>query len=156
MQSEEEAIKDAKKYAENVFNSNEKVETNHTLDSFSMFLPENLEVAEEDMSNVVLKDGDQTYIVFYNSLEDPLSKLSYKVAATKSKDSLLLETFEDPKKFGYMRILPHKDENKYELQVGVGGVKITTYTTKGNLDNDSKEIMKIARSIVLNDHTAKK
>lgn len=148
MQTEEEAIKDAKESAKKIFNSDEKIETNHKLDSFSMYLPNSLEVEEEDGNNVILKDGDQTYIVFYNNLEDPLSKLSYKSAASKSGDALLLETFKDQNKFGYIRILPHSEDD-YELQIGVGGAKITTYTSRGNLDNDSEELMKIAESIAV-------
>lgn len=148
MQTEEEAIKDAKESAKEVFNSDQKIETNHKLNSFSMYLPNSLEVEEKDKSNVILKDGDQTYIVFYNNLEDPLSKLSYKSATSKSGEALLLETFEDKNKFGYIRILPHH-EDSYELQIGVGGAKITTYTSRGNLGNDSEELMKIAESIAV-------
>ncbi|MBP1947839.1 hypothetical protein [Virgibacillus litoralis] len=149
MQTEEEAIKDAKESAKKIFNSDEKIETNHKLDSFSMYLPNSLEVKEEDENNVILKDGDQTFIVFYNNLEDPLSKLSYNSAAAKSDKALLLETFEDKNKFGYMRIIPHNQEEDYELQIGVGGVKITTYTSRRNLSDDSEELMKIAQSIAL-------
>ncbi|SDQ41909.1 hypothetical protein SAMN05216232_1526 [Virgibacillus subterraneus] len=149
LQTEEEAIKDAKESAKKIFDSDEKVETNHKLNSFSMYLPNSLEVEEKDANNVILKDGDQTFIVFYNNLEDPLSKLSYNSAAAKSDEALLLETFEDQNKFGYMRIIPHDQEEDYELQIGVGGVKITTYTSREDLDNDSEELMKIAQSIAL-------
>lgn len=143
-QSQEEAIDDARKTAKTVFNSNKPMETNHKVKGFSFFLPDRMEVKEAGKSNVILKDGDQTYIVFHNSLEDPTSKLSYKAAKTDS--ALLLESFKDNNKFGYIRILAHEEDN-YELQVGVGGVKITTYTTKDRLDNDSKSLMKVARSI---------
>ncbi|MFC4556733.1 hypothetical protein ACFO3D_00745 [Virgibacillus kekensis] len=147
MQSEEEAIKSAKEAADKVFSSKQEIKTNYTLDSFSMYLPNGLEVKEADASNAILEDGDQTFIVFFNSLENTLSKISYKAAAAKKDEALLLDTFKDKEKFGYIRILPHNEDNKYELQIGVGGVKITTYTSKGELDNDSEDIMKIAHSI---------
>ncbi|WP_077327584.1 hypothetical protein [Virgibacillus siamensis] len=145
LQSEEEAVQKAEKSAKRVFTSNKMVETNHKLEGFSLYLPERMEVKEASNSNVILEDGGQTYIVFYNSLEGATSKLGYKAA---EKDSaLLLESFEDDEKFGYIRILSHKQEDNYELQVGVGGVKITTYTSKGQLDSDSEDLMKVAKSI---------
>lgn len=148
LQSEEEAIKAAKKAAEAVFNSNEKVETNHELDTFSVYLPASMEVKKEDKSNVILKDDDQKYIVFYNQLEGPKSKLNYK-AASKSEKSLLLKSFKDNNKFGYIRILSNKEDENYELQVGVGGVKITTHSSKSELKSDSEMLMEIARSIAI-------
>ncbi|GAA0600520.1 hypothetical protein GCM10009001_16180 [Virgibacillus siamensis] len=144
-QSEKEAVNGAEKTAEAVFNSNKTMETNHEVDGFSLFLPDRMEVKEASKSNVILKDGDQTYIVFHNSLENATSQLGYKAA--KKDSALLLESFKDDKKFGYIRILSHDEKDNYELQVGVGGVKITTFTTKDRLDNDSKALMKVARSI---------
>ncbi|WP_164668327.1 hypothetical protein [Virgibacillus doumboii] len=157
VQTEEEAVQDAITAAKKVFNSNEKIEVNHSKGSFSMYLPDSLEVTEHDASNVILKNGDQTYIVFYNSLEDPLSKLGYKSVASKSESALLLETYEDEDKFGYIRILENDEGESYELQIGVGGVKVTTYTSKAALENDSKNLMKMARSIALqNSNTVQK
>ncbi|WP_174614077.1 hypothetical protein [Virgibacillus ihumii] len=144
-QSEEEAVNDAEKSAEAVFNSNKTAEANHEMDGFSLYLPDRMEVKETGKNNVILKDGDQTYIVFHNSLEGAASQLGYKTAKTES--ALLLESFKDDNKFGYIRIRSHDEEDNYELQVGLGGVKITTYTTKDQLDNDSKALMKVARSI---------
>lgn len=144
-QSEEEAVNQAKESAKVVFNSNKSIESNHKVDEFSLYLPERMQVKEADKSNVILKDGDQTFIVFYNSLEDASSRLGYKAAKTES--SLLLESFKDDEKFGYIRVRSHNEEENYELQVGVGGVKVTTYTSKEQLDKDSKALMKVARSI---------
>ncbi|HLR62554.1 MAG TPA: hypothetical protein VK097_08945 [Lentibacillus sp.] len=157
MQSEEEAIKDTEKTAEETFYAENAFKTNEQLDSFSMYVPAGMEVVEEDSSNVIIEEGDQTYIVFYNNLENPLSKLSYESAAAKSDQALLLESFKDREKFGYIRVLPDKEEDNYELQTGVGGVKVTTYTSKSELDNDAEDMMKMAHSIVVeNQSTAQK
>lgn len=144
MKSEEDVLKDVKEAAESTFNEDGKIAVNHEMDGFSLYLPENLEVEEESNSNVILKDENQTYILFYNSLESPQSDLNYKAAQTDK--ALLLESFIDEGEFGYIRVLPDEGDG-YELQVGIGGVKITTYTTKGKIDDDASNLMKIARSI---------
>ncbi|MFD1038175.1 hypothetical protein ACFQ3N_07085 [Virgibacillus byunsanensis] len=143
-QTEEDVLQDTKEAAMNTFEDEETIEANHEIDSFSFYLPNDLEVVEEDVFNVILEDGDQTYIVFYNNLESPLSELHYNSA--KNDKSVLYESFKDGEKFGYIRVVPGDDED-YEIQIGVGGVKITTYTTLGDLDNEAPELMKIARSI---------
>ncbi|WP_188456501.1 hypothetical protein [Virgibacillus oceani] len=153
MKSEEEALTDAKQNALEAFNNKEKIETNHELNSFELYLPENLEVKEESKSNVILEDGDQTYIVFYNNLEKPTSQLSYESA--KKEEALLMESFKDNNKFGYIRILSDKGDG-YEMQVGIGGVKITTYTSKGKMDNDARALMEISRSIAATSEVAQK
>ncbi|SFB37055.1 hypothetical protein SAMN04488072_12021 [Lentibacillus halodurans] len=147
--SEEEAIKSVEESARESFQADDSIETNQQLDAFSIYLPAGMEIVEEDASNVILEDGDQTYIVFYNNLEDPLSELSYESAAAKSDKALLLETFKDKEKFGYIRILPDEEKDHYELQAGVGGVKITTYTSKSEMESDTEVMMKMARSIVM-------
>ncbi|WP_404453695.1 hypothetical protein LG329_04090 [Virgibacillus necropolis] len=148
LKSEKEALKDTEEAAKQTFNSSEDIETNKKLENFSLYLPEDLSVKEATASNVILKNGDQTYIVFYNKLEGPTSKLNYKSA--QRDEALLIKSFEDPEKFGYIRVLSSEDD-KYELQVGIGGVKITTYTDKSSMDEDGKNLMKIARSIAETD-----
>ncbi|MFD2761885.1 hypothetical protein [Lentibacillus juripiscarius] len=147
IQSEEEAIQHAGEAAEKQFHADDAAEANQELDILSMYVPAGLEVDKEEASNIILKDGSQTYIVFYNELEGPKSKLSYKAAAAKEDEALLLETFEDKDKFGYIRIMPADEEDKYELQLGVGGVKITTYTPKSSMEDDAEAMMKMSRSI---------
>ncbi|MEC5421890.1 hypothetical protein QGM71_00090 [Virgibacillus sp. C22-A2] len=144
--SEEEALIDAKKMAEDIFVNNEPIETNYELNNMAFYLPGSVEVTDEVDSNIILSDSDRTYIVFYNKIENPLSKLNYSTA--QSPNALLLESFSNDKKFGYIRILPD-EEREYELQVGVGGVKVTTFTTKMKMDDDARELMKVARSIAV-------
>jgi hypothetical protein len=142
--SEEQAIQDAKQAAETAFNNND-VEPNKELNQYSLYLPSGLEITENEKSNLILNDGDQTFILFNNSLEDATSKLNFK-AASAAKKADLIESFEDKNRFGYIRVLKI-DKDSYELQVGVGGVKITTYTTRGKMDNDAEMMMNIVNSI---------
>lgn len=149
LKSEEEVIKETKDAAKETFSAEEGIEVNKELENFSLYLPDDLTVKDATASNVILKNGDQTYIVFYNKLELPTSKLNYKSA--QRDDALLIESFSDQDKFGYIRVLASEDD-KYELQIGIGGVKITTYTEKSDLVEDARELMKMARSIVENDN----
>ena len=143
VKSEAEVVKDAKETTENIFHMEEVIEPNQTLKFLSLYLPERLDVTDEDESNIILKDGGQTYILFNNNLENKKSELNYQSA--QHPDALLLESFQDADRFGYIRIMPQQDEN-YEMQVGIGGIKITTYTSKGKLNSDAEDLMKIVLS----------
>lgn len=143
--SEEDVISQTHEVAKMKFEKNE-TETNHKAGSFSLYLPDSMEVSEETNSNLILKEDEQTFILFYNPKEERKSKLNYQ-AASEKHNHLLLESFEDEGRFGYVRVLPKSEEEKYELQVGVGGVKVTTYAEKDSLKNDAEKMMKIANSI---------
>lgn len=150
MKSEKEAINDAKNAAEIVFKADNSIKPNHDLENFSFYLPDRLEVKEAAKSNVILHDNDQLFIVFYNKLEKPNSKLNFQ--SVKKDSVLLLESFSDKNKFGYISIFP--DEGKgYLMQIGIGGVKTTTYTSTGNMAEDAEDMMKIAKSIVMRQGT---
>lgn len=145
MKTEEEVLKDTKEVAEKTFKSSDEIKDNKRLEHFSFFLPESLSILEYSANNVILQNDDQTYIVFYNKFEKPSSKLNYTSA--KLSKALIINSFKEKNKFGYIRVLPGEN-GKYELQAGIGGVKITTYTEKSSMDEDAKDMMKIARSIV--------
>lgn len=143
-QSEEEVVEEALDIAEKTFTSLQTVTPNTELGHLSLYLPKHIKADEVDENNMILSDAKQTYILFYNELEEPTSELNYQMAETDG--ALLLETFQSPEKFGYIRILTEED-NGYQIQIGVGGVKITTYTTKKEIVNHAEELMKIALSI---------
>lgn len=144
LKSEENAIMDAKETAKQAFEDQTPIEANDEVNEQPLYLPANLEVQSGDETNLILEDGDQTFIVFHNINEDNKSELNYHAA--QMKEALALESFDDEEKFGYIRILADEGEG-YELQVGVGGVKITAYTTKGKLHQDALEMMKMAKFI---------
>lgn len=142
--SEEEAIEEAKDTAEMIFTTSQTMTPNKELEHLSLYLPEHLEIEEIDENNILLSNAKQTYIIFYNDLEEPTSELNYQIA--QNNETLLLEAFSDKEKFGYIQILPESD-GQYEIQVGIGGIKITTYTTKKEMAKHAEELMEVALSI---------
>lgn len=146
-QSEEKAVANAVDKAKEIFQDETPVNVNYEAEDFPLYVPKRFDINSADEHNVILQDGDQKYIVFYNELEDSRSKLHYNEA--KTIGTLAFEAFEDEGKFGYIRIMPDEGEG-YEIQVGIGGVKITTLTKKGNMEKDAEEMMNIAKSIVAN------
>lgn len=145
--TEEEVLEAVKEKSKEVFHSKSKIETNENVEDLSLYLPKNIKVEEIEENNIVLTDGKQTYIIFYNDLESPMSTLNYDMAQQLDNNELLLKSFQDKEKFGYVQV-SSVDEDLYELQIGVGGVKITTYATKNKLTSHSEELMKIVRSII--------
>ncbi|RDW16390.1 hypothetical protein CWR48_17250 [Oceanobacillus arenosus] len=144
LKSEENAVMDAKETARQVFEEQTPIEANHEINERALYLPANLEVQSGDETNLILENGDQTFIVFHNTNEDNKSELNYHSAQTDK--ALVLESFNDDDKLAYIRILPDEGEG-YELQIGIGGVKITTYTTLAKLHKDAQEMMKMAKFI---------
>ncbi|WP_026907516.1 hypothetical protein [Paucisalibacillus globulus] len=145
-QSEESVIEQVENIANDTFYNVDIPKDNYEGEHFSFFLPEKMEVEEVDNFNAILEIDNKTIIIFYNSLEDNLSKLNYEAA--KTEEAVLFESFEDDNKFGYVRILPVDTEGKFEIQIGVGGVKVTTISTKSEAINDAENLMNIALSIV--------
>ncbi|WP_249872040.1 hypothetical protein [Oceanobacillus saliphilus] len=143
--SEEEATSEATAAAEHIFHYETDIDTNYKIDKNSIYIPAHLKVESSDDSNIILVDGSQTYIAFNNLIEPAESELNFNAAATE--DALVLESFADENHFGYIRILPDEGEG-YEMQIGAGGAKITTFTTKGKMAADAEELMKLAKSIV--------
>lgn len=148
-ESEEDVLDATEKIAAETFESKASIKVNQKLDHLSLYLPGNIYVEEETENNIILSDGQQTYITFYNKLEEPLSELYFHTAEEQNNEALLLKSFQDNHKFGYIQVLPERDKT-YELQIGIGGVKITTLTSKDKMITHTKELMKIARSIVEN------
>ncbi|SHF80221.1 hypothetical protein [Ornithinibacillus halophilus] len=132
-----------KEAAENAFET--PVSVNYESEGFSFYLSDNATVEEVDANNVILTINEQLLLVFYNPFESSKSKLNYD--KVQENDNVLLESFEDDEKFGYVRILPEEDA-MYELQVGIGGVKITTISNRSNLEKNASEAMTIANSII--------
>ncbi|RCW62668.1 hypothetical protein [Saliterribacillus persicus] len=145
----EEVIQEIETDTEEVF-LEEQLETNYEAENFSLFLPAEFEVEEESISNLILKKENQTYILFYNALETATSRLNFE-AASQMESPLLLTSFSDDERFGYIKIA-QLEEKEYQLEIGVGGVKITTISEKNRLENDALEMMQMANSIAYTDN----
>ncbi|MGP4041542.1 hypothetical protein ACTWP4_16800 [Gracilibacillus sp. D59] len=139
----EEVLSEAIDVAEQQFKQESK-EQNKQVDNFSLYLPEGFEVEEQTVNNLILTKGEKKYIIFYNALESQTSRLNYE-AAKETDDHEWLVPFEEKDRFGYINIVELEDQ--FEVQLGVGGVKVTTFSTKSELTEDVRDMMDIANSI---------
>ncbi|MCP8617155.1 hypothetical protein [Salirhabdus salicampi] len=147
--SEEQVLKNAEESAEAVF-KDKPVETNQTIDDVTLYLPEELEIKGSSDNNVVLESKGGTYLLFYSQFENEMSQLLYQ-EVEKEENHLLLKSFQENDRFGYISVLPYKTEDMYDLQVGIGGVKLKTLTNKADLEEEAEKMMRIVRSVVLNE-----
>lgn len=142
--SKDEAISQAKQVAESTFNGPAEKPT-ETTKGFSYYLPEGFKVKDEFENNVILSKGNQEYILFVNSHE-PLNSDVVFNEIRGAKDEQGIETFKGEDRFGYISISPGVDK-KYELIVGIGGVKTTTMTTTNDMVENAKNMMIITNSV---------
>ncbi|WP_026569664.1 hypothetical protein [Sediminibacillus sp. JSM 1682029] len=144
LKAESKAFDEAADVTDKVFKT-EKPDANNELEGLSVYIPDDLKIAENTNNNLILEDGEQTYILFYNRFEPASSKINFQ-EAQEAEDSALLESFKEQERFGYIKV-SEPDGREYELQVGTGSVKVTTLTTKNNLEKDAQMMMKMARSV---------
>lgn len=144
IQPVEEVLKEAMEEAEEQFYE-EPIEPNVQLDHFSLFLPDSFEVIEQSQYNLLLEKNGQTFILFYNELEEQSSRLNFEEAKQGNNNSEWLESFEKDDRFGFIYVLEGNEQ--HEIQLGVGGVKVTTISSKANIVEDVKNMMNIANSL---------
>ncbi|WP_163581671.1 hypothetical protein [Gracilibacillus saliphilus] len=140
----EEVLSEAVEVAEQQFQQSAK-DQNQQVDNFSLYVPEGFEVEKQTANNLLLAKEEQTFILFFNALESQTSRLNYEAAKEEQEDYEWLVSFEDQNRFGYINIVEH--EEQFEVQIGVGGVKVTTISAKSELEQDVKDMMDIANSI---------
>lgn len=146
--SESEVLEEVTDIAEEIFLTYEMTEREHNInDDLAIYLPNRMSIEEIEENNVIINDGEQTFILFYNPFESPESDLNYEIA--QQETSLLLETFEEDDKFGYIQVVD--EDGEYRIQVSVGGIKMTTITTLGNMSKDAEDMMMISLSMLEND-----
>ncbi|SEU07836.1 hypothetical protein SAMN05421676_11822 [Salinibacillus kushneri] len=143
--SEDKALENAHEAAEKSFNG-EAQETNQKIDVISLHLPDNMEINGSSNNNVFLQSENQQYLLFYNQFEGANSHYLFDGIQSR-EDSLMVESFEDDSRFGFIAVFPNSEKAHYELQVGIGGAKITTITTKEKLEQEAKEMMDIINSV---------
>ncbi|MDX8047478.1 hypothetical protein SH601_16040 [Gracilibacillus sp. S3-1-1] len=139
----EEVLSGAIEEAEQQFQQNAK-QPNEKLDSLSLYIPEGFEIDDQSNSNILLTKADKVYIVFYNSLESAKSKVNYEIAR-EANDDEWLTSFENQDRFGYIYIVEQADQ--FEIQIGVGGVKVTTLSNRDELTENIQDMMDIAISL---------
>lgn len=132
--------------AREAFLANDSIEITYVDEHIAFYLPESLNIVDQDENNLILEGNDYTYVLFINYLEAPNSERMYELANTD--DALLYESMENEGQFAYQRIRKIESEDFYELQIGIGGVKMTTIVSARDLVKESELLMKIVRSII--------
>lgn len=146
--SKEEAISQSRKIAETTFMGDIQKPTK-TTKGFSYYLPEGFEITDEMENNVILSEGKQEYILFVNPQETPDSQVIFNELKNAKKEESV-DTFKSDGRFGYIIIMPAKDK-KYEVIVGIGGIKMTTLSSAGDMVENTKNMMEITNSVQYSD-----
>lgn len=136
---------DAKDAAKKAFNETPQ-KSNYQNDDIEYYLPFGVEVKEESPNNIILKNGSNTYILFYNPLEGPDSKVVYDATVKQNEEYDIKEIYTKDGKRGFLLINSGK-KNENELIVGIGGVKISTQSKTKYLSSDTAAMMEIVNSV---------
>lgn len=122
-------------------------EVNQKLDEIEVYLPFYYEVIEEMDNNVLLSNGSEQFILFYNDQEDRLSKQNYETALQQN-EYIYNEVVETETEFRYI-LISQVDEKLVEVTIGIGGKKITSQMKPKQLIDNAKLMTNIVRSITV-------
>lgn len=124
-----------------------------TEENLSFYLPEGSKVIAKQENNVTLKTEYGEFVIFANPVEANDSQTNYEILKkmNKEKNVFIDETF-DADGFQYVYIIKDK---KYEVSVGVGGVKASALVKKkGNLQAVVQQLIQVVKSVsVIQDET---
>ncbi|MFX3673165.1 MAG: hypothetical protein ACE3JQ_01780 [Paenisporosarcina sp.] len=145
--SVEEQTNDGIESAKEVFQGN-VVKSNEQVKDVHLYIPGGFSIQEEsDESNIILTDNNDSYVLFINPNEKPNSHLFYDLLVAEKKDVILAEeTFQKDGRFGFVAVLPSKEE-QYEIVVSNGGYKLTTISPENQIADNMEKMMKIVRSV---------
>lgn len=141
--SEEEVIESISETFQTSFNR-QSLEPNTEFDHLSIYFPEDHTIIEESEGNLIFEDQDNTYILFYNRLEPPTSDAFY-LAEKRRGNYMLLESYQDAERLIYVKI--SEVEEDFELQVGVGGLRLTTHVSLKELEDTFNRMVDMINSI---------
>lgn len=137
----------ATKTAKAAFNESEK-KPNQKSGNMHFYLPNGYVIKKQSTNNIIIRNGSDTYILFYNPKESMESEVVYKATVDQYKILDTNKTFKSAhNKFGFITIKHLKDDSVNELTLGAGGAKITTQTKTGDLAVKSKKMMQIVHSV---------
>ncbi len=132
------------KAAETAFHA-EPLKTDDKVQDTSIFLPQGFILEEVSDNNLLVRKGQQEYLIFVNPEENRDSRLLYN-NLTAIEDYSINQTFVEEDQFGYLLVNEHSRRN-VDLIVGIGGYKITTTTDLPDMVDDAKNMMQIANSM---------
>lgn len=140
-ETEDKAVETVKESFENPAD-----DANEETENFNFHLPSGSTVKEENANNVIIEDGNNTFILFYNQNVNHDSEQLYEIAVQDDTNLIKQETFKDEDRFGYF-VIRKLDEDQFELTVGIGGIKMTTQTVKDDLVDNSELMMDVVSSV---------
>jgi hypothetical protein len=140
-ESQEEAVEAVKETFENPVD-----EAKEETDNFQFHLPSGATIKEKNANNVIIEDGNNTYILFYNQNVPADSEQLYELAVQDNSNIIKQETFKDGDKFGFF-VMREVEEDQFELTTGIGGIKMTTQSVKDDLVDDSEFMMEVVSSV---------
>lgn len=143
--SEEEILTETKEMFVEGFYS-EPIEANEETDGITYYLPKELQLTEESENNLIFEKGKQLYLLFYNPVEGLESRVNLERDLEFEKEALLFETIEDEGRIGYLVVVP-EEEDLLKLIIGIGGQKITTFSSLSNLADNTKTMIEVLNSI---------
>lgn len=143
--SEEEVIENISETMHEAFNR-QSPEPNKDIENFKIYFPEDHTIIEESEGNLIFDTQDQTYILFYNVLEPPTSDAFY-LSEERRGNYLFLESYQDDERFLYVKV--SEVDRDYELQVGMGGLRLTTQTDLKELEETFNQMVDMINSIEL-------
>lgn len=142
----EEELKELRPAVEEAFKTKAK-EANNENEHIQYYLPFGFEIEDETTpNNIILKNGSKTYILFYNQQEEADSEVVYQ-ATIQQKQYDIKDIYQDDQKFGFF-LMKEVSDDRYELTVGIGGVKVSSEVKARNIKSEATTMMTIANSVV--------
>ncbi|MCP2035250.1 hypothetical protein L1279_002237 [Planomicrobium sp. HSC-17F08] len=126
----------------------EPVETNESSDGTELYVPRSYTIEEpSDKQNIMITKGSDSYALFINPNEAADSTLFYDLQKANPEQQWVAdETFEQSGRFGFTTVREIA-EDRYELVVSAGGVKMTTISEERDIEKNMDWMMKTVRSI---------
>ncbi|MCJ8009559.1 hypothetical protein ACFFF5_13565 [Lederbergia wuyishanensis] len=143
---DEEKVK-AEANVEKVFQAKPE-EANEEVQTIKFNLPTGFTIQDESPNNIILKKGDDTYILFYNPNETSDSKALYDGVVEHADKEVINKTFQKNERFGYL-VINESEKELYEVTVGIGGIKATSESDLNHLAADAELLMKIVNSTMM-------
>lgn len=126
----------------------EPEDTNESTGQLEFYLPGGYTVEEpSDENNMIITKGSDSFVLFVNPNESADSRLFYDLQkANPEQEWAADETFEENGRFGFATVRSIA-EDRYELVVSAGGVKMTTISEESKIDENMEWMMRTVRSI---------
>lgn len=111
-----------------------------------LYVASGYKIKQEEEHNIILEKKNNPVLIFINPNETYDSQSNSDAIEKKKDDYIGYEKFEKKNRSGFIAVKELEDK-KYELTIGVGGVKLTTHSSTKDLSTYAKEMMEIAASI---------